>query len=38
MMLVVVYHIGAIIYRLYVQRLSPTMLPGVRARLTPVRH
>jgi formate dehydrogenase gamma subunit len=30
MMLVVVYHIGAIIYRLYVQRLSPTMLPGVR--------
>ena len=30
MMLVVVYHIGAIIYRLYVERLSPTMLPGIR--------
>jgi len=29
-MLVVIYHIGAVGYRLYVSRVRPTMLPGVK--------
>ena len=29
-MLVVIYHVGAIGYRLFVRRVRPTMLPGIR--------